>query len=541
MEAMIRKVVILGGGTAGWMTASYLSKMFGKTIDITLIEADTIPKIGVGEATVPNLQRAFFDFLEIPEDEWMRECNASFKGAVKFVNWRKAPDARGNNHFYHHFGLIPNCDNVPLSQYWMLRRAATGNDEAMDYACYVQSSILDNKLSPRMLDGTRTMAYAWHFDANLVAAYLRKVATGWGVHHVVDELGHVERAPDGNIAALVTKSQVRLDGDLFIDCSGFRGLLINKEMGEPFIDMKKQLFCDSAVAASVPNDDAANGVEPYTSSIAMKSGWTWKIPMLGRFGSGYVYASDFVSQDQATDDFLKLWNLDPNKVKLNQIRFRTGRNRRAWVKNCVSIGLASCFLEPLESTGIYFIYAAIYQLTKHFPDKSFNQTLIDRFNEEIEVMFDDCRDFVQAHYFTTSRDDSPFWLANKNDLHMSDSMKHKLATYKAGLPVNMPITDEANYYSSFEAEFRNYWTNSSYYCIFAGMGWLPETPMAKIRYRPDQIEQANAMFTRLKHRSAELKAKLPTCFEYLEHLHGRRCMAGEAISPEVALAASAGK
>ena len=519
MEDLIRKVVILGGGTAGWMTASYLSKQFGKTIEITLIEADTIPKIGVGEATVPNLQRAFFDFLGIPEDEWMRECNASFKGAVKFVNWRKTPDAHGNNHFYHHFGLIPNCDNVPLSQYWMLRRSMTGNDEAMDYSCYMQSPILDGKFSPRMLDGTRTMAYAWHFDAHRVADYLRKLSIGWGVRHVVSELGSVERLPDGRIAALVTKDGRRCEGELFVDCSGFRSLLINGVMEEPFIDMKKQLFCDSAVAASVTHDDAANGIEPYTSAIAMKAGWTWKIPMLGRFGSGYVYASDFVSQDEATSDFLKLWNLNPNHTKLNQIRFRTGRNRRTWVKNCVAIGLSSCFLEPLESTGIYFIYAAIYQLAKHFPDRSFNQTLIDRFNEEIETMFDDCRDFIQAHYFTTSRDDSPFWLANKNDLHMSDSIKHKLATYKAGLPVNMPITDEANYYSSFEAEFRNYWTNSSYYCIFAGMGWLPETPMAKIRYRPEKIEQAAAMFTALKHRGTELKAKLPSCHEYLCQLH----------------------
>jgi hypothetical protein len=541
VDNLIRKVVILGGGTAGWMTASYLSKTFGDGIDITLMEADTIPKIGVGEATVPNLQRAFFDFLGIPENEWMKECNASFKGAVKFVNWRKHPDAYGRNHFYHHFGLIPNCDNVPLSQYWTLRRHDDpGYQEAMDYACYMQSSILDDNLSPRMLDGSRTMAYAWHFDANLVAAYLRKLAVGWGVRHVVDELENVEHHPDGRIAALTGKRGGRLEGDLFIDCSGFRGLLINKAMGEPFIDMKNQLFCDSAVAAAVPHDDAANGIEPYTSSIGMQHGWTWKIPMLGRFGSGYVYAGDFVSQDQATDEFLKLWDLDPNKVKLNHIRFRTGRNRRAWVKNCVSIGLASCFLEPLESTGIYFIYAAIYQLSKHFPDKSFNQTLIDRFNQEIETMFDDCRDFVQAHYFTTTRDDTPFWLANKNDLYLSDNIKHKLATYKSGLPVNMPITDEGNYYANFEAEFRNFWTNSSYYCIFAGMGVIPDAPMPQIRYRPQAIARADQMFAALRAHAAELKAKLPTCHDYLCYLHSKpdamRNLT-EAPAPTLAMAA----
>jgi hypothetical protein len=512
LENTIRDVVILGGGTAGWMTASYLSKAFGSQIRITLIEADTIPKIGVGEATVPNLQRVFFDFLGIPEEEWMRECNASFKGAVKFVNWRKTPNSHGNNHFYHHFGLIPNCDNVPLSHYWALDRHSSEG--------YMQSPLLDAKLSPRALDGTRCMAYAWHFDANLVAAFLRKLAVGWGVNHVVDELANVELNEDGSIAALTTRKGGRYAGDLFVDCSGFRGLLINQAMKEPFIDMSNHLFCDSAVAAPVPHDDKLHGIEPYTSAIAMKHGWTWKIPMLGRFGSGYVFSSKFVSRDEATDEFVKLWKLDPNTTKLNQISFRTGRNRRAWVKNCVSIGLSSCFLEPLESTGIYFIYAAIYQLAKHFPDKSFNPTLIARFNEEIETMYDDSRDFIQSHYFTTSRDDTPFWLANKHEMHLSDNIKHKLETYKAGLAVNMPLADEGTYYSNFETEFRNYWTNSSYYCIFAGMGLRPDAPMPKLRYRPSSVEKAEKAFSTLRQQTVDWKARLPSTYEYLQALHG---------------------
>src|SRR5262249_10815636 len=155
---------------------------------------------------------------------------------------------------------------------------------------------------------------------------------------------------------------------------------------------------------------------------------------------------------------------------LNKIRFRVGRNRRAWVKNCVSIGLSSCFVEPLESSGIYFIYAAIYQLAKHFPALPISPTLRDRFNESIEGMFDDPRDFIQAHYLTTPREDTPFWRANKYELVLSDSIRHKIDTYRAGLAVNMPVTDEATYYSNFDAEFQNFWTNGSYYCIFAGMG-----------------------------------------------------------------------
>ena len=519
MENLIRDVVILGGGTAGWMAATYLSKALGEQTRITLIEAETIPRIGVGEATVPNLQKVFFDFLGIPEEEWMRECNASFKCAVKFVNWRKTPAAHGGNHFYHHFGTVPDINGVPLSSHWMLRRSLEGDREEFDYACYRRAPLLDAKLAPRTSDGQRAMRYAWHFDANLVAAYLRKLGVGWGVNHVVDELEQVEHHPDGRIAALKTRRGGRHEGELFIDCSGFRGLLINKAMGEPFIDMSDHLLCDSAVATAVPHDDEGNGIEPYTSSIAMKHGWTWKIPMLTRFGSGYVFSSKFVSRDEATEEFARLWKLDPAKTAFNQISFRTGRNRRAWVKNCVSLGLASCFLEPLESTGIYFIYAAIHQLARHFPDKSFNPTLIDRFNEEIEAMYDDSRDFIQAHYFTTSRDDTPFWLANKHGLRLSDNIRHKLATYKAGLPVNLTLTDDAAGYNSLENEFRNYWANSSYYCIFAGMGWLPDAPQPRIRYRAADMAKAQETFAALRAQSAEWRKRLLPAYEYLKAFH----------------------
>jgi hypothetical protein len=514
----IRSVVILGGGTAGWMTASYLKKAFPE-LEITLMEAPTIPKIGVGEATIPNLQKVFFDFLGLAEDDWMRHCNAAFKCAIRFENWRK-PRAEGEDHFYHVFGQIPNCDNVPLAQYWALKHAR-GDTQPMAYACYKEPPLLDRKLAPRFMDGRRAMYYAWHFDAHLVADFLRDVAKGWGVQHVVDELENVELAPDGAIAALHTKRGRTLPADLFVDCSGFRALLINKALEEPFLDMSDYLLCDSAVASAVPNDDRALGVDPYTSAIAMDAGWTWKIPMLGRFGTGYVYSSKFATQEEAVRDFCALWQLDPDKANLNKIRFRVGRNRRAWVKNCVSIGLASCFVEPLESTGIYFIYAAIYQLVKHFPDRRFDPVLIDRFNREIETMFDDTRDFIQIHYLTTPRADTAFWRANRHDLRLSEDVQHKIETYKAGLPVNMPLPDAESYYGNFEYEFRNFWTNSNFYCIFAGMGWVPERPLPSLVLRPHSQLRAEAHFADIRRASGELADTLPTNHEFLTHLHGK--------------------
>jgi hypothetical protein len=243
--------------------------------------------------------------------------------------------------------------------------------------------------------------------------------------------------------------------------------------------------------------------------------------MLGRFGTGYVYSSRFVSEDEAARDFCALWGLDPEKTALNRIRFRTGRNRRAWVKNCVSIGLSSCFLEPLESTGIYFITAAIYQLAKHFPMLPIDPGLADSFNREVEFMFDDCKDFVQSHYFNSNRDDSPFWLANKHDLVLSDRIREKVALYRAGLPVNPPLAAESDYYGRFENEFHQFWTNGSYYCVYAGMHFFPDQPQPRIAYRPKGVAEAKAIFARIRAEQERLCEELPTTYDYLRHLHGR--------------------
>nr|AHE14538.1 RebH-like halogenase [uncultured bacterium] len=530
MGNAIEKIVILGGGTAGWMAASYLGKALNGTVDITVLAAPDIPTLGVGEATIPNLQTAFFDFLGISEDEWMRECNASYKMAIKFVNWRTAGDGspdprnldRGSDHFYHIFGLLPYYDQLPLSHYWVQRVLAKQTDEPFDYACYPEPLALDQNRSPRWMDGSRATNYAWHFDAHLVADFLRRFATGkLGVRHVQDRMEHVTHAPDGSIQSLLTRSGETLEADLFVDCSGFRGLLINQAMGEPFLDMSDHLLCNSAVASAVPHDDATQGVEPFTSAIAMKAGWTWKIPMLGRFGTGYVYSSQFADEDEAVRDFCDLWNLDPERVPLNKIRFRVGRNRRAWVKNCVSIGTSSCFVEPLESTGIYFIYAALYQLVKHFPDENFNSILIDRFNTEIETMFDDTRDFIQAHFYFSPRVDTPFWRANK-ELRLGDRMCEKVEMYRAGMAINSPVSDDATvYYGNFEEEFRNFWNNSNYYCVLAGLGVVPTSATPRLHHMPASVEGVEKVFQDVKRRQRSLLETLPTCYEFLRAQHGR--------------------
>jgi len=526
MDHRIKNVVILGGGTSGWMAATYLQRALQGNVTITVLEAPAIPRIGVGEATVPNLQRVFFDFVGIPEEEWMRHCNASFKMAVKFTNWRTAGEAspsprhdgHGPDYFYHPFGLLPEQDQIPLSHYWAYKRTQGTTDVDFGHACFKEPAIMDANLAPRAADGERVTRYAWHFDAQLVAEFLCKVATEQrGVRHIQDSMEEVLRDERGFITGLRTRGGRLVEGDLFIDCSGFRGALINQAMGEPFIDMSDHLLCNSAIATQIPHDDAKHGVEPFTSAIAMSSGWTWKIPMLTRFGTGYVYSSDFCTEDDAVDEFSRMWGLGPDH-EFNRIRFRVGRNRCSWVKNCVSIGLASCFLEPLESTGIYFTYAALYQLAKFFPDRRFDPLLRDRFNREIQEMFDDTRDFIQAHFSLSPRTDTPFWEATK-ELKLPDDMVEKLAMYKAGLAINQPFTDESNYYGNFDAEFRNFWTNGSYYSIVAGLGVLPDGPLPALTYKSDSIRAAETLFDDVRREQRRLVESLPTNYQYLQELH----------------------
>ena len=278
----IQRILIVGGGTAGWMSAAYLSKALGSQASVTVLEAPAIPRIGVGEATVPNLQSSFFDFLGIGEDEWMREVNGAFKGAIKFIDWTR-PHEKPSENFYHPFGILPYTDGIHLPQYWFER--ASREVGAFDRSCFPQIAALERKLSPRHLDGSAAYPYAWHFDAQKLADFLCRWSVARGVHHVRGTLEGVTLGEGGEIASVQTAEGRAIEADLFIDCTGFRGLLINKALGEPFIDMSDHLLCDSAVATPISHDDEAHVIEPYTSAIAMRAGWTWKTPMRTRFGT----------------------------------------------------------------------------------------------------------------------------------------------------------------------------------------------------------------------------------------------------------------
>jgi tryptophan halogenase len=518
MPQQIEKIVIVGGGTAGWMTAAYLNKALGESVQISLVESDTISTIGVGEATFSTI-KLFFDFLGLDESEWMPPCNAAYKMAIKFVNWNAE-----RQHFYHPFQRYETVDGFNLGEWWLKLKEEL---DAYDYSCFTIPALCDNKRSPRYLDGKVfdhkveehfkperefqknvlvdlkiQYPYAYHFNASLLANYLRDYAKRNGVAHILDDVADVGLAEDGSIAHITTQKHGDINGDLFIDCTGFRGLLLNKALDEPFMPFSDSLLCDSAVAMQVPKDIASEGIQPYTTATALSAGWVWNIPLYGRDGTGYVYSSAFTSKEEAEKEFrVHLGSASDNLTPLH-VKMRIGRSRNSWVKNCVAIGLSSGFVEPLESTGIFFIQHGIEQLVADFPDKLFNEALVKSYNKAIANCIDGVRDFLILHYQASTRCDTPFWKAAMHELVIPDSLKEHLDTWKVRLPNNRNINQ---HYHGFESY--------SYSVMLLGLGYRPANNLPVLNHINDR--RSRAVFREIKERADHLCKTLPSQYEYL--------------------------
>ncbi|HZF14236.1 MAG TPA: tryptophan halogenase family protein [Thermoanaerobaculia bacterium] len=516
---MAQKVVIVGGGTAGWMTASHLKRSL-PGVDITLIESSNVKTIGVGEATFSTV-KLFFDFLGLDESEWMPSCNASYKLAIKFVDWR----AEGG-HFYHPFQRYEVVEGFNLGEWWLKVKR---HEEPFDYACFLVPALCDAQRSPRFLDGRvfdekvqdfftvdrqgkrNILAdhkvqypYAYHFDAGLLARFLTGYATQRGVRQVVDDVAQVVLREDGGIAHLITRDHGVIAGDLYVDCSGFRGLLINQTLGEPFLAFSESLLCDSAVAMQVPWDIEAQGIEPYTTATALTAGWVWNIPLYGRIGTGYVYSSRFRSRAEAEEEFRR--HLGPAADGLNaaHIDMRIGRCRNSWVKNCVAIGLSSGFVEPLESTGIFFIQNGIEELVNHFPGAVIEESTVKNFNRVVGDCIDGVRDFLILHYRATDRADTGFWQATKS-VQVPAELAERLDLWKRRLPNARNINPA---FHGFEAY--------SYSVMLLGLNYGPPSNLPAL----DHIEPEKALhaFRLLSEKAQRLVSTLPSQLEYLTHV-----------------------
>ena len=418
------RVVVVGGGTAGWMTAAALTKLLPTRCEVHLVESEAIGIVGVGEATLPHIH-SFNDRLGIDEAEFMAGTRATFKLGIEFRDWARIGDS-----YIHPFGTFGRgSGEVDFHHYWT-RLYRSGDDPApideYSMACtmaYMNRFRLPDP-DPAKLEST--FSYAYQFDATLYAPFLRRASERLGARRTEGRIVDVGRDTEsGDVRSVVLENGQSIEGDLFVDCSGFVSLLLGKTLGEPFEDWSPWLPCDRAVAMPCRTRTA---LTPYTSAIGMKSGWRWRIPLQHRTGNGYVYSSEFINDDEARDALLSAVEgeliAEPRVLK-----FKAGRRGRSWVKNCIGVGLASGFLEPLESTSIYLIQAAITSLVELFPNPHITPADRDEFNRLIDMEYDRIRDFLILHYHATERSDSPFWNYVRR-MRVPDSLQEKIDLFR---------------------------------------------------------------------------------------------------------------
>jgi tryptophan halogenase len=402
----IEKIVIVGGGTAGWMAAAAISKIVGAMpgLKIELVESEEIGTVGVGEATIPQIN-LFNGLLDIDERDFVRATNATYKLGIEFRDW-----TRLGHRYVHPFGFYGlDMLGVEFHHHWLKGRSA-GDQTPLDvYSLGIVAGLNGRFTHPR-LDQPKSplsrIGYAFQFDASLYARYLRQLSESFGVTRIEGRIVDVvQNGETGFVEALVLQDGRNVSGDLFIDCSGFRGLLIEQKFNAGFEDWSKWLPCDRAMAVACESSDDQ---QPLTRSTAQKAGWQWRIPLQHRTGNGYVYSSAHISDDEAANVLLA--NLDGAPLSdPRPLRFKAGHRKKSWIKNVVALGLASGFLEPLESTSIHMVQSGIARLMTLFPSRRFDELEIERYNDLTVQEYVDIRDFLIFHYNATERDDSDFW------------------------------------------------------------------------------------------------------------------------------------
>jgi tryptophan halogenase len=420
MKNVIKKVVIVGGGTAGWISAALLKKVIGNSLEIELIESEAIGTVGVGEATIPPI-RLLNNVLGINEAEFLRETKATIKLGIQFENWRVEDES-----YFHSFGAPGKSMAFCQFHHFWKRSQLLGDtsslwDYDLNYLCAMQGKFAQINSKDSILE----LPYAYHFDASLYANFLRKFSEKMGVKRTEGIVQQVAlNNESGFVESLTLKDGQVIAGDLFIDCSGFKGLLIQQQLGTGYDDWSHWLPCDRAVA--IPSERFETTL-PYTRSIAHSAGWQWRIPLQHRNGNGLVYSSAHYTDAEATD--LLLSNLESKPLgDPNLIQFKTGRRRKQWNRNVLAVGLSSGFLEPLESTSIHLIQSAIVRLIHLFPHQGIDNSVVNEYNQQSKVEFEQIRDFLILHYHLNERNDSQFWRDLRN-MEVPQSLLHKIQLF----------------------------------------------------------------------------------------------------------------
>jgi tryptophan 7-halogenase len=450
----IKRIAIVGGGTAGWMAASILARALpGSGCVITVIESPQIGTVGVGEATIPPIVD-LLRFLSINEADFVRYTRATYKLGIRFTDWSDI-----GHRYWHPFGTFGAPINLrPFQHAWQKARAEGLEPRFNDFSlCAALGDAgqfqFPDPAAPAPVSGLR---YAFHFDAGLAAQYFRAYSEKLGVAFLPRTVSDVTQRADGFLDELIFDDGSRLAADLYVDCSGFKGVLIEGALKTGYLDWSDLLPCDRAVA--VPTEMAIARA-PYTEASARKAGWRWRIPLQHRAGNGYVYSSSHIGDTEALDDLLQQVGEKP-LADPRFLRFQTGRRKLFWNKNCVALGLASGFLEPLESTSIHLVMSGMYKLLEHFPTLSFAQSNIDSYNSETIGEIERIRDFIVLHYCLTGRTDSPLWSYCRS-MALPDSLAQRIELYRQT--------------GRIRTRPGELFTDLSWFYIFDGMGVRPET------------------------------------------------------------------
>jgi tryptophan halogenase len=428
-----KRLVIVGGGSAGWMAAAYLDAALNRdgrhVADIALVESPDVPRIGVGEATIPHINH-ILAVIGIDQHEFMRHVDGTFKQSIRYVGW-----LHGKGEFYHH----------PFSRYRPVPIDHSGlrwleSDRSIPFTETVsaQAIICELGLAPQMLgawDFGTPLTYAYHMNAQKFADYLCELSTARGVRHLRDHVVEVELAENGDIAAVKTRGGERLQADLYIDCSGFAALLMEKALGVGWVDCSQWLLCDRAVTMHVPYERHYPGyVRPYTTATALSAGWVWEIPLQDKRSLGYVHASAFLDDEAAERELRRFEGLHAESLDARIVPFKVGHREKCWVRNCIAIGLAGNFIEPLESTGLYLSDLATVLLAEHFPYRDDMTALQYRFNRIMANRFYEILDFINMHYCLTERSDTAFWREVRAASRINERLQAKLDYWRIKPP-----------------------------------------------------------------------------------------------------------
>lgn len=459
-----KHILIVGGGTAGWMSAALMIHAWAERgFRISLLESSTIGIIGVGEGSTPKMRR-FFDKLGVAESAWMPAANATYKCGIRFPNWSTR---KGYESYYHPF--FSQADDSTIRAFF---QNATLRNRNFDVHAHPDAFFVSNYLSRQGLaplpDGqtSYTTDYAYHFDASLIGEFLKQYAIERGVRHLIGTVDSVKQHENGDLAAVTTPEHGEIAADLFIDCTGFAGLLIGKTLGVPFLSYKHLLFNDSAVAMPTPHQPGSKLLS-QTLSGALKCGWAWKIPLTNRYGNGYVYSSDFIDADDAERELRAHLGLEDDPTPARHLKMRIGRTAHCWERNCVAVGLSQGFIEPLEATALMIVQDTVETFIGRYEQGGFTERYRSDVNEKVNLILDGVRNYIFMHYKLNSRDDTEYWVANRNNEHVPDDVAQILAVWDKGGDLLAELRSQAS---------RLVYSPTSWYCILAGMGRFPRQP-----------------------------------------------------------------